>query len=317
MKISIVGGAGFIGSHLSRFLLKLGNHVTVIDNLSSGTVGHVGDLINSHHFKLEKFDARDTERLSRTFHRCDYVFHLASNPDIAKAATEPRIDFTDGTLITESVLEAVRLAGVRGIIYASGSGVYGDTGDIEVTEDHPLRPISTYGASKLAGESLIRAYSEMFGIQGRVYRFANVVGPRQTHGVAFDFINRLKINPELLEVRGNGFQNKPYIHVKDVITGILHGMEKSTQTFDVFNVSVDDQLSVREIVDLVLKEMQISYSSVKVVFGEDHRGWKGDVPVIKLSAKRLIALGWNPSMNSRSALESAIESLVKEVWWKP
>ena len=145
------------------------------------------------------------------------MFHFASNPDIAKAVTQPDIDFWEGTFLTQNLLEAMRVAGVPRLIYASGSGVYGDTGQTAVTETYsPLLPISTYGASKLACEALICSYTHMFDLHGVAFRFANVVGPRQTHGVAYDFIRRLREHPTPLEILGDGRQSKSYIHVDDV-----------------------------------------------------------------------------------------------------
>src|SRR6185437_9048915 len=148
--------------------------------------------------------------------------HLASNPDIARAATEPEIDFYQGTVLTNNVVEAMRRAGVSRILYASGSGVYGEIGDTEAQEDFgPLIPVSTYGASKLAGEALISSYCSMFGLTACIFRFGNVVGPRQTHGVGFDFVRRLAADPTELRILGDGQQSKSYVHVSDVISAVL------------------------------------------------------------------------------------------------
>ena len=192
--VCIVGGAGFIGSHFVDHLLASASieSVTVFDNFSSGREWHLDRHEGDEKLRIVRGDAADLDSLAVAMAGTDSVIHLASNPDIARAAVEPAIDFDSGTLLTHHVLEAMRLSGATRIMYASGSGVYGDLGEEEVDEDHgPLLPISTYGASKLAGEALISAYCHMFGLRGFVFRFGNVIGPRQTHGVGYDFLRRL------------------------------------------------------------------------------------------------------------------------------
>jgi UDP-glucose 4-epimerase len=180
----------------------------------------------------------------------DIVIHLASNPDIARAATEPEIDFYQGTALTNNVVEAMRRTGVRRILYASGSGVYGDLGELEVQEDYgPLIPVSTYGASKLAGEALISAYCFMFDLSGCAFRFGNVVGPRQTHGVGFDFVRRLRADPSRLSILGDGTQSKSYIHISDVVAAVLHANSYCMKPFETFNVATGDYITVTEIAE--------------------------------------------------------------------
>jgi len=197
----IVGGAGFIGSHFTdRLLGEAGTEaVTLYDNFSSGRDWHYARWVADRRLTVVRADVRDQDRLLDAMRGHEVVVHLASNPDIARAVTEPAIDFDQGTVLTHAVIESMRRAGVGTILYASGSGLYGDLGELEATEDHgPLIPISTYAASKLAGEAMIAAYSFMFGLVGRAFRFGNVVGPRQTHGVGFDFVRRLAADPSRL-----------------------------------------------------------------------------------------------------------------------
>src|SRR5208337_4288987 len=216
----IVGGAGFIGSHFTDALLAKDGvaGVTIYDNLSSGREWHFARHLSNPKFRFFKGDVKDLEALKRAMDGCDVVIHLASNPDIARAATEPDIDFREGTFLTQQVVEAMRRNGGGRLLYASGSGVYGDLGLYEAEEDYgPLVPVSTYGASKLAGEALIASYCAMFGLTACAFRFGNVVGARQTHGVGFDFVRRLSTNPNCLQILGDGKQSKPYIHVSDVV----------------------------------------------------------------------------------------------------
>src|SRR5215831_685740 len=199
----LIGGAGFIGSHFTDRLLadRSVTAVTLYDNLSSGREWHYEQHLRDVRFRVIRGDVKDFDFLSASMHGHDVVIHLASNPDIARAATDPEIDFREGTFLTNNVVEAMRRSETPMILYASGSGVYGDLGATEADEDHgPLVPISTYGASKLAGEALISAYCHMFELMGRVFRFGNVVGPRQTHGVGFDFLRQLLRDPDKLRI---------------------------------------------------------------------------------------------------------------------
>ena len=207
----IVGGAGFIGSHFTdRLLATAGtSRVTLYDNFSAGREWHYEHHRADPRLQVVRADVADTETLRDAMAGHDAVIHLASNPDIARAVTDPDIDFRQGTLLTRQVVEAMRASGVGRILYASGSGVYGDLSEREADEDHgPLLPISTYGASKLSGEALIACYSFMFGLSGCAFRFGNVVGPRQTHGVGFDFVRQLLRNPRELRILGDRTQNK-------------------------------------------------------------------------------------------------------------
>ena len=220
----IVGGAGFIGSHFTDRLLEdpKSPRSRYIDNFSSGREWHYEHHLSDPRLSIVRGDVGDLTALTSAMAGHDVVIHLASNPDIARAANEPEIDFYQGMLLTNNVVEAMRRAGVGRLLYASGSGVYGEIGSTEANEDFgPLVPVSTYGASKLAGEALISSYCHMFGLSARVFRFGNVVGPRQTHGVGLDFVRRLKADPLQLGILGDGKQSKSYIHVYDVVAAVL------------------------------------------------------------------------------------------------
>src|ERR1043166_1470722 len=224
MKAFVTGGAGFIGSHLLERLLGTEgtDKVVVYDNFTSGQRSYLQALMSDRRLSVVEADLKEAGPLLEAMAGCDTVFHLAANPDIVKAITQPDIDFWEGTYLTQNVLEAMRQTGATRIFYTSGSGVYGEDPAVDFAESHgPCIPISTYGASKLASESLIAAYCHMFGLGARVFRFANVVGPRQTHGVGYDFIRRLKSDPTTLRILGDGTQKKSYIHVDDVLDAIF------------------------------------------------------------------------------------------------
>lgn len=309
----VAGGAGFIGSHLVLTLLRdePDAQVVVFDNFSSGQRWHLAPAARDPRLTVVEGELSDARSLTRALKGCEVVYHFASNPDISKAATEPDIDFWEGTALTNGVLEAMRATGARSIIYASGSGVYGDTGTRRTREDHaPLLPVSTYGASKLAGESLICAYTHLFDLRGIAFRFANVVGPRQTHGVAYDFIRKLRRNPAELEVLGDGTQCKPYIHVEDVIAGIRLLQAKAPAGFSYFNLAPQDALTVTAIAELVVRAMGLG--PVRYRYTGGSRGWKGDVPQVRMDTAKLRRLGWRNRWNSRQAMERAIQALLAE-----
>lgn len=309
MNCFVAGGAGFIGGHMvNRLLARPDYEVVVYDNFSSGRAWH---LPENPRLKVVSGDLKDLPALSKAIAGSDVVFHFASNPDIAKAATQPDIDFWEGTFLTQNLLEAMRTQGVPKLIYASGSGVYGDTGEVAVSEETtPLLPISTYGASKLACEALIGCYAHMFGLQGVAFRFANVVGPRQTHGVAYDFILRLLKAPDRLEILGDGWQSKSYIHVDDVLDALLLLYDQGWAGFDFFNVATQDYITVRQIADLVATRLGLA--NVQYSFTGGSRGWKGDVPVVRFDTAKIRQKGWANKRSTVQAMTDSIDSIIQD-----
>ncbi|GMO17164.1 MAG: NAD-dependent epimerase/dehydratase family protein [Termitinemataceae bacterium] len=312
MRYAVLGGAGFIGSHLTRELLSKGEEVTVFDNFSSGTEWHLSDVLNHENLKIIRGDIKDFDVLKNALAHCEAVYHFASNPDIAKAVTHPDVDFWEGTYLTNNMLEALRQNGIVRLIYASGSGVYGECGTAPVSENFPdMRPISTYGASKLACEALICSYCFMFGLNAAAFRFANVVGPRQTHGVGYDFINRLREKPATLKILGDGTQDKSYIHVEDIVAAIRLIETRYLKNYDVYNVATLDSVTVTKIADMA-RNITGSVNTTYDYSGGD-RGWKGDVPVIRMNSQKIRALGWTNRYTSEQALFDSMSAMFKEV----
>jgi len=313
MKISIVGGAGFIGSHMVDYFLTRGEHeIIVFDNFTSGKKWHLEQHSPNLRLRIAQGDLKDLPAITEALKGCERVYHFASNPDIARAMVDPTVDFWEGTYLTQNLLEGMRAQGVSEIVYASGSGVYGDCGDLEVTEDHaPMLPISTYGASKLACEALIHAYTHMFGIRGHVFRFANVVGERQTHGVAYDFIRRLHSDPAHLKILGDGSQSKSYIHVDDIVAGIQHFVERDRKRYAYYHLATPDYLTVKEIADLVTAEMGLK--NVTYEFAGGNRGWSGDVPIVRFDLSKVGAAGWTARRNTREAMRASVRSMLSEI----
>jgi len=311
----VIGGAGFIGSHFVDTLLANSEceRVTIYDNFSAGREWHHQHHLGDARLAVVRADIEDFEQLKQAMRGHDLVIHLASNPDIARAATEPAIDFDQGTRLTHLVVEAMRQSGVRRILYASGSGVYGDLGDLEVSEDYgPLLPISTYGASKLAGEALISSYCAMFDLSGCAFRFANVVGARQTHGVGFDFLRRLERAPSRLAILGDGSQSKSYIHVSDIVSAVLTANVCCPAPFATYNVGTGDYITVKEIAELAVECAGLKNGSVQFEFGEGNRGWKGDVPIVRLNSDKIRSLGWQCSMGTREALRASMMAMLSD-----
>ena len=315
-KFVVIGGAGFIGAHAVTKLLANDavTEVTVYDNFSSGRDVHLLEHEGDERLKVVRADVKKIDLLTEAMEGSDAVIHLASNPDISRAVTEPDIDFWEGTFLTNNVVEAMRRAGVRKLLYASGSGVYGDLGFHEAEEDlGPLIPTSTYGASKLAGEALISSYAHMFDMQGRAFRFGNVVGPRQTHGVGYDFVRRLLKNPNYLEILGDGEQSKSYIHVDDVLEAVFLAFSEVAAPFNVFNVATGDYITVTEIADLAAQAVGLDPDAVEYRYSGGDRGWKGDVPIVRLSTERVKKLGWSCQRSCREALSASLASMVEDM----
>ncbi|HXW24274.1 MAG TPA: NAD-dependent epimerase/dehydratase family protein [Xanthobacteraceae bacterium] len=312
----IAGGAGFIGSHFVDRLLgdPATGRVTVYDNFSSGRRWHLEAHRADPRFAVHAAELEDLARLAAAMAGHDTVIHLASNPDIARAQVEPDIDFYEGTLLTQQVIEAMRRTGAKTILYASGSGVYGDLRDVAATENEPgCRPISTYGASKIAGEAMISAYCFMFDLRGRAFRFGNVVGARQTHGVGFDFVRRLLERPAELCILGDGRQSKSYIHVDDAVDAVITAHARAQARFDAFNVATGDYMTVSEIAELAVECVGLAPGSVRLRYTGGDRGWKGDVPVVRLAIDHIKSLGWSCRRSSREAMRAAMTALAADM----
>ncbi len=318
MRAFISGGAGFIGSHLISRLAGRADveSIVVFDNLSSGSLEYLAPFEHDRRVRLVEADLKDADAVTAAVRGCDTVFHLAANPDIAKAVTQPDIDFWEGTYLAQNVLEAVRLNGVKRMFYTSGSGVYGERPDTAFAETFgPCMPISTYGASKLACEALLSSYCYMFGITGRAFRFANVVGPRQTHGVGYDFVRRLRADPSELRILGDGTQTKSYIYVEDVLDAIFVVGDRVPDDvpYDIFNVATDDYISVNEIADIAVAECGLAPGSVRYAHTGGDRGWKGDVPKVLFDLHKIKALGWQSQRTSVEAMRDALRAMIGEL----
>ena len=309
MKAFVTGGAGFIGSHLVYKLIEKGYSVTCYDNLSSGKKEFLKDLENNEKFRFIEGDLLDFDQVKKSIKDHDVIFHIAANPFVRLGEEQTRLDLEQGPIATYNLLEAMRLNNIKKIVFSSSSVVYAETPPMALPETYgPTLPISLYGAGKLGAEGLISAFCGTFDFQAWIYRFANVVGIRGTHGVIVDFIDKLKKNPKQLEILGNGKQQKPYLHVSDIVEGILHGFEKSNEKINLFNLGPDSNTTVTRIAEMVVEEMGLSNVEFKYTGGD--RGWKGDVPRFQLDANKIKKLGWKENYSSDEAVRKSIREIL-------
>ena len=312
MRILVTGAAGFIASNLIPRLLARGDEVAGIDNFFLGKHAYVP----SHaRFTFHELDLLDLEALARIVadFRPDRVWHLAANSDISYGTKYTDFDLKGGTLVTYNVLESMRRANIGEIVFSSSGAVYGEPAVMPTPEDYgPIFPISLYAASKVACETLITAYAHNYDIRAWIYRFGNIVGPNPTHGVIHDFVLRLRDDPAKLVVLGDGTQSKPYVYVEDCLDGMEFGVANATGLINCFNLAVDDQTSVREIADWTIEAMGIDRAAIDVQYGDSPRGWRGDVPQVKLDTRRMTALGWRPRLSSREAVRRTIAETVEQ-----
>ncbi len=313
MRALVTGGAGFIGSHLIDRLVARGDSVVVIDNLSSGHASFIQNHIDGGHVTLVKGDICHPEDVNKAMAMdIDCVFHLAANPDIRLGTRVTDTDLKQGTVATYNILEAMRGAGVKKIAFASSSVVYGEDAPLPTPEDHgPCMPISLYGASKQAGEGLISSWVGTFGLQAWIFRFANIIGARGTHGVIFDFIHKLKADPSRLEVLGNGLQEKSYMEVGDCVDAILHVIDNTDDRINLYNLGSNDTCSVRNIAAIVVRETGCEDASIEYTGGD--RGWAGDIPKAMLAINRLKELGFKVNYDSEEAVAHTARVLIKEI----
>jgi UDP-glucose 4-epimerase len=307
----VTGGAGFIGSHLVDALVGKGKKVRVIDNFSSGRMEFLSHH-NNNNVEIIECDLLDFENVNKAMEGIERVHHLAANPDIRLGTEVTDTDLKQGTFATYNILEAMRKNNVKNISFASSSAIYGEAEEMPTTEKYgPLLPISLYGASKIASEVLITAWIGTFGGKAWIHRFANIVGPRGTHGVIFDFIHKLKKTPDRLEVLGDGFQEKSYMSVGDCVNSMLHLIENTNNDVNLFNLGTGDTCSVRRIAEIVVEESK--FRNVKIEYTGGKRGWAGDVPKTFLNVDELLKTGFEPTRMSEETIRDCVIDLIDEI----
>jgi len=311
-KVAVTGGAGFIGSHLCEALAELGHDVTILDNLSSGTMDNLQEALKLPSVKLVGGDCKNPTDIRDAVSEADVVYHFAANPELRLELADPVTCFRENLYATHVLLEAIKQADMNTIVFASTSTVYGDAKIIPTPENYsPLEPISIYGASKLASEALITSYCHTYRKKAVILRLANIVGPRSRHGVINDFITKLRRNPKQLEILGDGHQTKSYLHVDDCINAILKAFETAKETVEIFNVGSDDQIEVTRIAGMVAEEMNLNDVQFSFTGGVNGgRGWVGDVKNMLLETTKLKSGGWKPRYSSEESVRLATRSIL-------
>lgn len=309
MHCIVTGGAGFIGSHLVDLLLSRGDSVTVIDSMVAGRMmnleHNIGSLTAFRHADLLDDGWQDL------FAGADRVYHIAADPDVRGSARKSYEVYNNNVTATVRVLEAMKEHNVPEIVFTSTSTVYGEADVIPTPETYaPMIPISVYGASKLACEAMISAYAATYGMKAWVYRFANIIGSRSTHGVIYDFVRKLQNDPAQLEILGDGRQSKSYLAVENCVAAMVYAPTVSDGTFNVFNIGSEDWVSVKRIAELIVEEMDLKNVSFHFTGGD--RGWVGDVPMMRLSVEKLKATGWEPGITSEESVRRAIRATLEE-----
>jgi UDP-glucose 4-epimerase len=312
MRAFVTGGAGFIGSNLVDRLLGDGHQVTAYDNLSTGQLRFLESAQQHPLFKLVEGDVLDADALAAAMNGHDFVFHLAANADVRFGSQHPRRDLDQNTVGTWTVLEGMRANAIKRIAFSSTGSVYGEAQVVPTPEDAPF-PIQTslYAASKLAGEGLISAYCEAYGMRSWIFRFVSILGERYTHGHVFDFAKQLLAHPEYLDVLGDGHQQKSYLYVKDCLSAILTAIERSEKAVNVLNLGTDERVEVNDSINLLTDELGIAPER-RYTGGQ--RGWIGDNPLIHLDCARMRSLGWQPTLTIRESLRVTLRWLLKNDW---
>lgn len=311
MNILVTGGAGFIGSHLCDALLSRGHKLTVVDNLVLGRKENIEHLMNRDDFTFIQEDLLNFKKMVEICKEGDFemVYHLAANSDIQKGGKDPKVDHDLTFQTTFNVLQLLKEFEIKKFFFASTSAIFGETYDVLHENYGPLRPVSNYGAGKLASEAFISAFSSTYQIKTWITRFPNVVGERFTHGVIYDFIHKLEKNPQELEVLGNGEQCKPYVYVKDLVAGILYVIDHADEPYNVYMLGSDSRTKVKEIAAMVIEEMGLN---AKIRYTGGDRGWVGDVPEFRYDLTKVNNLGWKAAYDSNGAVRLAIQKALNK-----
>lgn len=314
MKFFVIGGAGFIGSVLvEKILSKKGNSVTIYDNLSSGKLRYIKKYQNNKNFSFIRGNILNLKKLEKAMKGSKFVYHLAANPDIRLGTKNTKLDFQINTVGTINVLDAMLSNKIRYIAFASTSAVFGMASVIPTPEHYgPCFPESLYGASKLACEGFISAYANIFDLKAWIFRFANITGYPSTHGILFDFYQKINSNPKELEVLGDGNQAKSYITnemVVDAMDKVVDRTWNLKQKVLLYNIGNDDKISVKEITQIFLNENKLR---PKIRYTGGKGGWKGDIPTMALNISKIKKIGWHPHETSKACIVKSIQK-IKEV----
>ena len=309
MKATVTGGCGFIASHVVDRLVKQGHDVTVIDNLSTGYMENIQHNLDNEAIKLLNFDLGDMEKTKEALKGQDAVFHLAANADVRHGLEDTFRDIDRNIIVTYNILEAMRINDIKQIIFSSTAAAYGEPDVFPTPETYHPRQTSFYGASKLACEGFIEAFTEAYSFKSWMYRFVSIQGERHPHGVTYDFVKKLKANPKELEILGDGTARKSYSYIDDCIDGFFTGYEKAPGKAELFNIGQTEFINVKSVADIITDEMGLENVEYKFTGGE--RGWVGDSPLVHLDVSKLMAYGWKPQVNIEETVRKTVRWLLE------
>ena len=308
----ITGAAGFIASNMVDYLLSKGNVVIGFDNLSTGRKSFLTSAYNDSNFSFIEGNILNITDLTLAMKGCEFVFHFSANADVRFGTDHVDKDLKQNTIGTFNVLEAMRSNNIKKIAFSSTGSVYGEAKVIPTPEDAPF-PIQTsfYGASKLAGESLLSAFAEGFNFQVWIFRFVSILGERYTHGHVYDFYKQLLDDPTKLAVLGNGKQRKSYLYVGDCIDAIMVAIEKSNEKVNLFNLGTDEYCEVNDSIGWISEYLKLKPT---LSYTGTERGWIGDNPFIFLDTKKIRNLGWKPKYTIKEGIIKTIQYLESNKW---
>ena len=311
----ITGGAGFIGSYIAEKLVKDGVNTKVIDNLVTGKKENLSECLKQDNFSFLEYDLNNLDGLEDYLDDVDVLFHFAADPEVRTGYNRPEDSFEQNIVNTFNLLQKIKKTNIKKIVFASSSSVYGDAKIIPTNEEYgPLRPISHYGASKLACEALVSSFCHNYDIEGVIIRPANVIGLRGRHGLIWDLVHKLKVNQDELEILGDGKQTKSFIHISDAIDGIFCSLNNLQDKVEVFNLGSEDSVEIMDVAKIVCKNIKLDEIKINLTGGvEDGRGWKGDIKIAHLEIKKLKNAGWKPKLSSINAADITSQEIIEEV----
>jgi UDP-glucose 4-epimerase len=309
-RVLVTGGAGFIGSHLVERLIG-SNEVVVLDDLSAGSMDNLVSTKNNKHFKFIRGSIASEADVGRALDGVTTVYHLAAQPDVRRSVENPIWDFKINVTGSLTLLDAMRMHDVKRMIFASSGGtVYGETDVFPTQESTAFRPISNYGAAKGAVEMYLSSFAALYDFTSVSMRFGNVIGPRSTHGVIYDFYMKLRQDANRLEVLGDGSQEKAYLYVVDAVEAALVLSSKAKKGFLAANVSSGERLKVSRIAEIVRE--QIGNRSTRIEYTGSERGWPGDVLLTDIDISLLKSMGWAPTVKIEDGIRLYLKWLTQK-----
>lgn len=307
----VTGGAGFIGSNIVDRLLAEGNEVIVFDNLSTGREKFIEHNLGNNNFRFVKGDLKDLDVLKNEMNGVEFVYHLAAHADVRSGFENHNIDHEQNLEMTQNVLEAMELNGVKNIMFSSTSSVYGDAVEHPTPENYPFEPTSLYGATKAGCESYIRVYASYYGMRSFIFRFVSFTGERYTHGIVFDVLKKLKSNKNELELFSDGTPRKSSLYVQDGVEAIFKVIKGSKEQFNVYNIGHDEVVTVANIVNWIIEAA--GYKDVKLNWLGKSSNWKGDNEFVHLANNKLKALGWKPTVSIEEGIKRTAKYILENV----